>query len=927
MKKFSYICCRKVYIMNIKESFRGTLFIIGAVLMFCQNQTAGGANQKRTVSQVTSAIKLSASVDYHITGATPFAESGSIDIQNTDHAVVIFDALRPSQALSWLNHVTINGATARNGNNCQVRVYGKGAIVYPYSRNFRPLTAYDETDCQGNSYSSYTTGSNNGFMRNLTAAQLNNRIKSFTLKRGYMVTFATRAGGYGYSRCYIADDEDLSVTLPVWLQGRFSSYRLFQWNDVSKCGWGGTQVECMAALNATWCYEWGAPDPQNTDWECVAQHHHEGWPGIDEVGRNGTSCHALGNNEPDNQADASEQYQTVQQVLEHWPEMMATGKRLGTPAMAGNRAWLKEFSDSIDARGWRCDFCAIHLYFGGNQWDWDWQVNDYFNQSNQRPIWITEMNTGAEWTDWWGGGDRSANQNNYNIQKDHFAPVLDMLMGHDKVERIAPFNAFWSDKCRMFYNWDDADPVTPIGHYYADLQPGLAYSGSYDKVPNRPRMYGPQDATLTFRQAAMINVITWKDVNGDFNTDMWVERKEGSSDWTRIMTAKQIDGDGSYTCRDTVRESSAYAYRVALKTVFSNDIHYSTVLGNTQTTARPMTDDERVQWGVLESGSAESKAFCYFSHPFAEQPAIVFGSPSDRNSFVAPCELCDGFGKNADGSFISMSFRYFPWTLESQTTFSSGTENSTVIVAEPGTGNIGTLRYEAGYVTSQATAGTILTYSFSQPFEGVPVVMASPYSTGTAYPFICRVFDVSATGFKVVLQRQKGLDGVSDLQSQTAAVAFFAIEQGETLDALNRKVQVKTGKKHFTSTTATTGFTFSPHLSRPSFLVQMQSMARQDVIALIRQINPKTDDVGTIRISLQHDPTGGYEVTSRNAITETFGYIAISETDETTDGIQTIQDSKFKIQNDDAIYDLQGRKLQSVPAKGIYIKDGKKIIR
>lgn len=49
-------------------------------------------------------------------------------------------------------------------------------------------------------------------------------------------------------------------------------------------------------------------------------------------------------------------------------------------------------------------------------------------------------------------------------------------------------------------------------------------------------------------------------------------------------------------------------------------------------------------------------------------------------------------------------------------------------------------------------------------------------------------------------------------------------------------------------------------------------------------------------------------------------------------GIDVIQDSKFKIQNDDAIYDLQGRKWSKVNGKwsmpkGIFIKDGKKIIR
>ncbi|MBR6141017.1 MAG: hypothetical protein IKQ37_04560 [Bacteroidaceae bacterium] len=49
-------------------------------------------------------------------------------------------------------------------------------------------------------------------------------------------------------------------------------------------------------------------------------------------------------------------------------------------------------------------------------------------------------------------------------------------------------------------------------------------------------------------------------------------------------------------------------------------------------------------------------------------------------------------------------------------------------------------------------------------------------------------------------------------------------------------------------------------------------------------------------------------------------------TDDET-GINTIQDSSFKLQNGNAVYDLQGRKMANgkLP-KGIFIKDGKKIM-
>ena len=41
-------------------------------------------------------------------------------------------------------------------------------------------------------------------------------------------------------------------------------------------------------------------------------------------------------------------------------------------------------------------------------------------------------------------------------------------------------------------------------------------------------------------------------------------------------------------------------------------------------------------------------------------------------------------------------------------------------------------------------------------------------------------------------------------------------------------------------------------------------------------------------------------------------------------GLNEIQDSKLKIQNEGAIFDLQGRKISGKPAWGVYIKEGKK---
>jgi hypothetical protein len=43
-------------------------------------------------------------------------------------------------------------------------------------------------------------------------------------------------------------------------------------------------------------------------------------------------------------------------------------------------------------------------------------------------------------------------------------------------------------------------------------------------------------------------------------------------------------------------------------------------------------------------------------------------------------------------------------------------------------------------------------------------------------------------------------------------------------------------------------------------------------------------------------------------------------------GINEIQNSKSKIQNEGAIFDLQGRRISDKPARGIYIRNGKKVV-
>jgi Glycosyl hydrolase catalytic core len=102
----------------------------------------------------------------------------------------------------------------------------------------------------------------------------------------------------------------------------------------------------------------------------------------------------LGFNEPDL---AGQSNLTVTQALDLWPQLMATGMRLGSPAPAfgADRAdgWFDRFMSGVKARGYRVDFIALHWYgsdFGSAATN---QLRRYLQATYDRyhlPIWLTE---------------------------------------------------------------------------------------------------------------------------------------------------------------------------------------------------------------------------------------------------------------------------------------------------------------------------------------------------------------------------------------------------------------------------------------------------------------------------------------------------------------------------------------------------------
>ena len=156
----------------------------------------------------------------------------------------------------------------------------------------------------------------------------------------------------------------------------------------------------LARSGASWYYTWSAAPPgiasprgvrfvpmirgaANVTPATLAQARQEG-------------RYLLGFNEPDLSTQAS---MSPAQALSLWPQLMATGMRLGSPAVAAGAAtpggWLDQFMAGAAARGYRVNFITLHWYGA------DFatgaavsQLRGYLQAVYARyhkPIWLTEF--------------------------------------------------------------------------------------------------------------------------------------------------------------------------------------------------------------------------------------------------------------------------------------------------------------------------------------------------------------------------------------------------------------------------------------------------------------------------------------------------------------------------------------------------------
>ena len=507
-------------------------------------------NTLQTVAQHTSDITLSTPVDYVITASEgQTAMTARVNIAH-GRAAVVFENIRPSEVIgSWLKFITVNGAQATDGNNCRVETYRHGTIVLPYSLMCHPLTVYKGTASQGESNSEYEVNTYYDRLGNF-----DNAINSFTLKRGYMVTMANHADGTGYSHCFIANDGDITVTLPKDMRNSVSFLRILRWRWPSKKGYAGRTPTPMGLMRVTWFYQWNAENYVESNYDYVPQRHHEtgstysgnatwAWPSWDALNSQ-TSAHVLGTNEPDN-TSGSEMYMTVDNLIRLHADYLRSGMRIGTFACCNpNTSWVKAYVDSCEAHNYRVDFVATHYYIGGQTPAACVASLKSLYDATGLPVWCTEWNNGANWTSesqfytdtkgawyrWGSGNDQEMN----GIWLTDVLRRADYSENTEWLERMAVYN---NVEQKRYVHWITDDLWTTAGgDIYGAYNSDFAYRKTTDVWMNWRDQGDPRSLFGGYAADGEHLYLQWTDPNTDWTKTVYVQQQASGSVWSTRAT-------------------------------------------------------------------------------------------------------------------------------------------------------------------------------------------------------------------------------------------------------------------------------------------------------------------------------------------------------------------------------------------------------
>ena len=524
-------------------------------------------------SYTNSNVRVEGKTSLFISGAEPISGS-TIDLIG-DNAWLYFTSIKPSKVLAdWIQYVKINGK-AFNDKVDRIAIYASGAVIIPNGTKTagEALTVYTEKNYGGNSKSFEI----NTYHNNL--GELDNKVQSFKLKKGFAATLANNPDGTGFSRMFIASDEDIDAPeMPEGMEGFVSFIRVFKWEWTAKKGWAGGASD---QLNVSINYDWDAgASTDNIDTEYVPMRHNLGWQSFEIINSRNNVSHLLGYNEPDrsDQADMS-----VEHAIEQWPELFKSGLRLGSPAPSSTpKAWLTNFMAICDSLNYRVDFAVTHAYqYQATSW-WDWNIGATSRGCGNRPVWITEWNNGANWTgESWPTASGPMRDADLNIVLDENGQeqIINKPLSPEnsaqsvkKMEQILPY--FETNELlehHFLYNWvNDArsmmlsDKLTPAGKVFAALNSQVGFKKANEYI-HRWKIAPPWIINEVSDDYKNIE-LKWYDHNVETGKNYVLQRKIGDEGF---KTLKNYEANKDYAYGDTLRYTDPIDFDQATYRVFA----------------------------------------------------------------------------------------------------------------------------------------------------------------------------------------------------------------------------------------------------------------------------------------------------------------------------------------------------------------------
>ncbi|APZ45921.1 hypothetical protein BW723_06265 [Polaribacter reichenbachii] len=533
---------------------------------------------------INAEVTVSGKSEIHITEIDPLRNS-AINL-TSDDSWLYLERIKPSKFLDdsnpWLDAVKINGQKF-DINKDRIGIYASGCVIIPNGKlaTQEALTIYTEENFGGN----FKKLEVETYHNNLDT--YDNNVKSFKLKKGFAVTFANNKDGTGFSKMFIASDEDLEI--PVLPEGfiatatdksSFISFiRVFKWHWNSKKGLAnklGGDANYQASPSIY--YNWSAGgDTENVDVTYVPMRHNLGWDSFTKINSSTNVTHVLGYNEParPDQADMS-----VESAINQWPEFFKSGLRIGSPAPAAiGSSWLSEFMKICDELNYRVDFVAFHAYQDQPTSWWSWNISTA--AIGGRPVWITEWNNGANWTNgadaakwpdisglrFYPNGDPILDEN--GVQKTGSLPLTAANAERNKIKLEQILSYFETNDLvehHFLYQWvNDArslelgGQITPAGEMFGEFNSSKGFKKS--KEYNHTWKIAPAWLEQSLSNDFSKSVISWYDHNGETGKNYTLERKiNDETNFTPIATL--VLGE-DYEAGKTISFEDEFTYDIA----------------------------------------------------------------------------------------------------------------------------------------------------------------------------------------------------------------------------------------------------------------------------------------------------------------------------------------------------------------------------